>query len=282
LTDEIDLLHAVVLGIVEGVTEFLPISSTGHLTIVERAFGYSTDSEDVTAFTAIIQVGAILAALLYLRDDAIRLVRAFVRGLRSPAHRQDPDYKFSIAIIIGSIPIGVVGLLFKDTIESELRSLWFVGWALILFSAVMLYADRRATQTRGEGDVRWHDTLIIGIGQCLALIPGVSRSGATISVGLLRGLDRVTVTRLSFFLAIPALTAAGLLEVVSKYDQIADGVGWGPTLAATAVSFVVGYASVAWLLRFVAGNDFTVFVVYRIVLGVVVLALVASGALDAT
>jgi undecaprenyl-diphosphatase len=282
LSDQIDLLEALVLGVVEGVTEFLPVSSTGHLTIVERAFGLTIDDPDVTAFTAIIQVGAIMATLLYLREDVIRIVRAVLRGARSPADRKDPDFRFAVAVVVGSIPIGIVGLLFKDTIEDELRSLWYVGSALLLFSFVMAYADRRAVQTRGEGDVHWKDTLIIGIGQCLALIPGISRSGATMSVGLFRGLDRVTVTRLSFFLAIPALTAAGVLQAVSEYDQIADGVGWGPTLAATAVSFVVAYYSVAWLLRFVARHDFMAFIAYRIVLGAVLLALLATGVVSPT
>ncbi len=270
------------LGAVEGVTEFLPISSTGHLTIVERLLGYSTDDPDVTAFTAIIQVGAVLATLIFLRQDAKRLIIAAWRGLRSSAERDNPDFRFALAVVIGSIPIGIIGLLFKDTIETTLRSLWFVGSALILWSFVMRFADTRATQERDESDVTWKDTLIIGVTQCLALIPGVSRSGATMSAGLLRGLDRVTVTRLSFFLSIPALTAAGILQVADEHDRIADGVGWAPTIVATAVSFVVAYAAVAWLLRFIAGHTYTVFIVYRLVLGTIVLLLVATGALAAT
>jgi undecaprenyl-diphosphatase len=277
-----DLWHALVLGAVEGITEFLPISSTGHLTILESAFGYSVDDPDVTAFTAIIQVGAVLATLLFLRRDIVRLLGAFFRGLRHPAQRAERDYRFAWAVLLGSLPIGVVGLLFKDQIETTLRSLWFVGSALILWSGVMWYADRHATQERGELDVTKRDTIIIGLTQCLALIPGVSRSGATMSAGLLRGLDRVTVTRLSFFLSIPALSAAGVLQTVTKYDDISSGVGWGPTLAATAVSFCVAYASVAWLLRFIARHDYTIFIVYRVVLGTLVLTLVASGVLAAT
>lgn len=277
-----DLWHAIVLGAVEGVTEFLPVSSTGHLTILESAFGYQLDDPDITAFTAIIQVGAVLATLLFLRRDAVRLVSAFFRGLRRPEHRGDLDYRFAWAVILGSIPIGIVGLLFKDQIETTLRSLWFVGTALILWSGVMWFADRHATQERHEQDVTWRDTLIIGITQCLALIPGVSRSGATMSAGLLRGLDRVTVTRLSFFLSIPALSAAGLLQTVTKFDDISNGVGWGPTIAATAVSFVVAYAAVAWLLRYIARHTYTVFIVYRVALGTLVLLLVATGVLSAT
>jgi undecaprenyl-diphosphatase len=282
LTDQIHLWEAVVLGVVEGVTEFLPISSTGHLTITEKLLGYSTEDPSVTAFTAIIQVGAILATVIYLRRDVIRIVRAAVRGLGSRAAREHPDFRFAVAIALGSMPIAVVGILFKDTVETTLRSLWWVGTALVAWSAVMYYADQRATQERHEADVTWRDTLIIGLAQCIALVPGVSRSGATMSAGLLRGLDRVTVTRMSFFLAIPALTAAGILQAVDEYDQISNGVGWGPTLVATAVSFVVAYAAVAWLLRYIANHTYAVFIVYRVVLGLLVLLLVATGALSAT
>ncbi len=277
-----NIIEAVILGAVEGLTEFLPVSSTGHLTILEKLFGHSIDDPDITAFTAIIQVGAVLATVIYLRKDLWRIITGWLRGVFRPAHRQDPDYRFGWAVILGSIPIGIVGLLFKDTIETTLRSLWFVGGALIVWSAVMWFADRAATQQRGEADVTWKDTLIIGLTQCLALIPGVSRSGATMSAGLLRDLDRVTVTRLSFFLSIPALLAAGALQTVDEYDNISNGVGWPATITATVVSFVVAYFAVSWLLKFIAGHTYTVFIVYRIVLGTVVLLLVGSGTITAT
>lgn len=277
-----NLLHAIILGAVEGVTEFLPISSTGHLTILESAFGYRIDDPDITAFTAIIQVGAVLATILYLRADIKRILAAFFRGVARPEHRHDLDFKFAIAVLLGSIPIGIVGLVFKDQIETTLRSLWIVGTALILWSGVMFWADLNATQERHERDVTWRDTLIIGITQCLALIPGVSRSGATMSAGLLRGLDRVTVTRLSFFLSIPALSAAGLLQAVTEFDNISNGVGWGPTIVATAVSFVVAWFAVAWLLRYIAKHTYAVFIVYRVALGALILLLVATGVLSAT
>ena len=277
-----DLWHAIVLGVVEGVTEFLPISSTGHLTILESAFGYKLDDPDITAFTAIIQVGAVLATLLYLRRDIVRILTAFFRGLRHPGERHELDFRFAIAVLLGSIPIGIVGLLFKDQIETTLRSLWFVGGALILWSGVMFWADLNATQRRHERDVTKRDTIIIGIAQCLALIPGVSRSGATMSAGLLRGLDRVTVTRLSFFLSIPALTAAGLMQSVTKFDDISDGVGWGPTLAATAVTFVVAWFAIDWLLKYIARHSYAIFIVYRVALGLLILLLVATGVLSAT
>ncbi|WP_026910380.1 undecaprenyl-diphosphate phosphatase [Patulibacter minatonensis] len=276
------LWEAVILGGLEGLTEFLPISSTGHLTIAEKIMGFKLDDPDVTAFTAIIQVGAVLATVLYLRDDVLRLVGSFLRGLRTPSERRTRDFRFALAILIGSIPIGIIGVAFKDQIETTLRSLWFVGSALILFSGVMWFADRVGTQRRGEDDVTWRDTLAIGVAQCLALIPGVSRSGATMSAGLLRGIDRVAVTRLSFFLAMPALVGATLLQVASEASNISGGIGWGPTILATAVSFVVGYAAVAWLLGFIARHGLGVFITYRIALGTIVLVLVGAGALSPT
>lgn len=277
-----DWWEAILLGAVEGFTEFLPISSTGHLTILESVLGYQTDSPDITAFTAIIQVGAVAATLLFLRHDIVRLATAWLRGLREPGRRQQRDYRFAWAVIVGSTPIVIVGIAFKDEIETTLRSLWFVGSALILWSGVMWFADSRATQRRHEEDIGWRDTLIIGATQCLALIPGVSRSGATMSAGLLREIDRVAVTRLSFFLAIPALTGAAILQTITEFDNISNGVGWGPTIVATAVSFVVAYFAITWLLRYIARHTYSVFIVYRVGLGVLVLALVASGAVSPT
>jgi undecaprenyl-diphosphatase len=273
----LNIVQAVLLGAVEGITEFLPVSSTGHLTILEKLFGYAIDDPDITAFTVIIQSGAVLATILFLRHDIARIVPAFLRGLVSGERRRHPDYRFGWAVILGSIPIVVVALLFKDTIETTLRSLWFVAGALILWSAVMAFADHAATQVRHADDVTWTDTLIIGTVQCLALIPGVSRSGATMSAGLLRDLDRVTVTKLSFFLSIPALLGASLLQGVEEYDRIAGGVGWLNTIVATAVSFVVAYLAVAWLLRFIAGHTYRVFIVYRLVLGALLVVLLVTG-----
>ena len=266
------LVDAVVLGVVEGLTEFLPVSSTGHLTIAEGLLGLDVDDPSVTAFTAVIQVGAIASVFLYFAKDIARFFRGFVAGLRSRRGRQTDDWRFTLAVVLGSLPIGVVGLVAKDVIKGPvLRSLVTVGVALIAWSAVMVFAERRATQERGEADVTIADGLVIGLAQCIALVPGVSRSGATISAGLLRGLDRVTATRLSFFLAIPALTAAGVTELPSALD----GVEPAPVLLGTAVSFVVGYASIAWLLRLVASRSIVFFVPYRVALGVVVLGVLA-------
>ncbi len=273
-----DWWEAILLGAVEGFTEFLPISSTGHLTIAERFLGHSTDDPDITAFTAIIQVGAVAATLLFLRHDIARILAAWGRGLVSPTHRSAGDYRFGWAVILGSLPIAIVGLAFKDEIETTLRSLWFVGGALILWSGVMWFADSRATQERHEADITWRDTLIIGLVQCLALVPGVSRAGATMSAGLVLGIDRVAVTRLSFFLSIPALSGAAILQTVSQFDNISGGVGWGPTIVATLVSFAVAFVAVSWLLRYIARHDYSAFIIYRVALGAFVLALVASGA----
>jgi undecaprenyl-diphosphatase len=278
----VSIIEAIVLGIVEGLTEFIPVSSTGHLTITERLLGFDIDAADITAFTAIIQVGAIAAAVIYFWDDLWGIVKSLFRGLTSAPERSTRDFRFGLAVLVGSIPIGIVGLAFKDQVEGPLRSLWVVGTALIVWSGVLWLADRAATEERGEEDFRMGDGVAMGLTQCLALIPGVSRSGATIAAGLFRGLDRVTVTRMSFFLAIPALTAAALLESVTKASDISNGVGWGPTLVGVVVSFVVGYATIAWLLRYVARHDFSLFIVYRVILGVLVLGAVATGITSAT
>jgi undecaprenyl-diphosphatase len=277
----VNIFEAVLLGAVEGVTEFLPISSTGHLTIVEKLMGYQIDSPDITAFTAIIQSGAVFATVIFLWKDIIRIVPAWFKGLFSAAARKDPDWRFGWAVIIGTIPIGIAGLLFQDAIETTLRSLWFVAGALILWSGVMAFADHAATQVRHEDDTSWKDTLIIGAAQCLALIPGVSRSGATMSAGLLRDFDRVTVTKLSFFLSVPALFGATVLQVHDEAGNIASGVGWVNTLTATIVSFVVALAAVSWLLKFIAKHTYSIFIAYRVVLGALLMVLLATGTIDA-
>ena len=271
-------LHAVILGVIEGITEFLPVSSTGHLNIAEKLLGYEIDSVGMTAFTAVIQVGAILAAVVYFWGDIVRIVTAWFKGLASKDARQEPDYVLGWGIILGSVPVAVVGLLLKDFIEVTSRSLWVVAGALIVWSAVMWLADRRTDLRKGMRDVTLADALIIGGFQALApVLPGISRSGATISAGLFRGFDRVTATRLSFFMGIPALVAAGALEAVTAFDEIsAPEIGWAATGIATVTSGVVAYATIAWLLRFVSSNKFTGFLVYRVALGVAIVALVAS------
>ncbi|MGU3435948.1 undecaprenyl-diphosphate phosphatase [Actinomycetes bacterium M1A6_2h] len=277
-----NIVEATVLGIVEGLTEFLPVSSTGHLTIAEKLMGLRIDDASVTAFTAIIQTGAILAVIIYFRRDIVTLVGAWFRGLRSSSARTDPDYKLAWVVIVGSIPIGIIGFLAKDIVSGALRSLWVVAIALIGWSVVMYLAERVATQRRTDREVTMRDAVVVGLLQCVALIPGVSRSGATISGGLFVGLDRVAATRLSFFLSIPALVAAGGYEAVSSAGDISNGVGWTATAVGTVVSLIVAYATIAWLLKFVAGHPITFFVGYRVLLGVVLVALLSTGLLVAT
>ena len=278
-------LDAIILGIVEGLTEFLPVSSTGHLTITEKLLGLTVDDPAVTAYTAIIQLGAIAATVIYFFKDIVRLLGAWFRGLRSAEARAHHDYQLAWAVIVGSIPVGVVGFLAKDVIKGGLRSLWVVAAALILWSVVMWVAERRHSVLensgvqRGEGQVTMRDGLIIGLFQCFALIPGVSRSGATISAGLINGLDRVTATRLSFFMAIPALTAAGLYEVKDLDPRV---VGIGQLAVGILIAFVVAYASIAWLLKFVAHHPITTFVWYRVALGLVLFVVLGAGWLSAT
>ena len=272
--------HAIILGIVEGFTEFLPISSTGHVTVLSSLFGYTIDSPDVTAFTAIIQIGAIIAAIVYFRKDIVRIAAAWIRGVLWKEKRGSLDYKLGWAVIIGSLPIALIGLLFENQIETTLRSLWIVATMLIVWSGVMWYADTHATQKKKEGDIRWHDALLIGLAQSLALIPGVSRSGATISIGLLRGFDRVTATRLAFFFGIPALLAAGVLQATTQFHNIGSGVGWSATIIATIASFIAGYAAVAWLIAYISKHSYKGFIIYRILLGSILFVLLLTGVLS--
>ena len=282
-------LHAVLLGIVEGITEFLPVSSTGHLNIVEKLLGYEINSAGMTAFTAVIQVGAILAAIIYFWADIVRIITAWFRGIKArfkgldnQQARQDPDYTLGWGIVLGSIPVAAVGLLFKDFIEGPVRSLWVIAGALIVWSAAMWMADRQQNLAKGMKDVTVKDALIIGAFQALSpVFPGISRSGATISAGLFLKFDRVTATRLSFYMGIPSLVAAGLLEAATEAGTISDTVGWTPTIIATVVSGIVAYATIAWLLRFVSSNKFTSFLVYRVLLGAVIIALVSAGTIAA-
>ncbi|GAB3703128.1 undecaprenyl-diphosphate phosphatase [Mariniluteicoccus flavus] len=273
--------HSILLGIVEGLTEFLPVSSTGHLTVVEKLLGYRIDDPGITAYTAVIQMGAILAAVLYFWKDIVRLATAFFAGVADKGKRDLPDFRLGLGVIVATIPIVVIALAFSDLVEGAFRSMWAVAGALIVWSFVMWIADRVGTQERGEQTVGVKDSVLIGLAQCIALIPGVSRSGATISAGLLMGLDRVTATRMSFFLGIPALLAGGTYQAIKAAGDISETVGWTATGIGIVVSFVVGYASIAWLLKFVASNNFTGFVIYRVALGIGIIGLLAGGVITA-
>jgi len=279
VTASIGYPDAILLGVVEGVTEFLPISSTGHLTVVESIRSLPVDDAAVTAFTAIIQFGAIVATFVYFRSDIARLVAAGVRGLVSTPARKEPDFRFAWCVLAGSLPIAVVGLLAKPLITGPLRNLWVVVAGLVAWNGVIWIAERRATQRMGEEELGLGQVMLVGLMQCAALVPGVSRSGATICGGLLQGATRVAATRLSFFLAIPALTGATLLELKDVNTSV---VGWGQVAVGTLVSFGVAYAAIAWLIRFVAGHRLTVFIGYRMGAAFVVAFLLLTGVISAT
>lgn len=273
-------LQVVVLSVVQGLTEFLPVSSSGHLAITSQVF---FDQDAGASFTAVSQLGTEAAVLVYFARDIVRIVKAWFRGLFNPAHR-DADYRLGWWVIIGSIPIGVVGLLFKDEIRTGARNLWLVASALIVFSLVIAAAEYLGSQTRTVEQLTWKDAVIVGLSQCLALVPGVSRSGATISAGLFLGLNRELAARFGFLLAIPAVFASGLFSLPDAFDPV--GVGMSATvtqlLVSVVITFVVGFAAVAWFLRFLVRHSMYWFVGYRIVLGIVVLTLLGTGVVTAT
>lgn len=277
---ELTYLHAVILGVVEGITEYLPISSTGHLTVTEKLLGLQIDDPAVTGYTATIQIGAIAATLVFFWGKIVRLLKAFVAGLRSPQARAEHDWTLALAVIVGSLPVGIVGFLGRHVIEGPLRSLWVVAGALVLWSAVMWVAESRyaaaiaAGTVRAENDVTVADGLKLGLMQCFSLVPGVSRSGATISAGLLGGINRVVATELSFFMAIPALTAAGLFGLKDVNFAV---VPLGPMIVGVVVSFVVAYAAIAWLLRFLAHHSLKAFIYYRVPAGLLLALAVGAG-----
>lgn len=270
--------QSVILGVIEGVTEFLPISSTGHLTVAEKLMGLPIDAPSVTAHTAIIQIGAMIASIVYFWKDIVRIAGAWFAGL-ARRDKRGADFQMGWAVIAGVAVTGIIAFALKDIVRGPLRSLWFVVGGLLVWSIVMFCADKFGKQDRGEDSITWKDGALLGLIQCFSLIPGVSRSGATISGALFLGIDRLTATRMSFFLGIPTLVAAGGFEAVSSFDEIAGpgGVGWAATIIGIVISFVVGYVSIAWLLKFVASNNFTAFVIYRIVLAVIIGGLLLAG-----
>jgi undecaprenyl-diphosphatase len=274
----LSLGQAIILGIVQGLTEFLPISSSGHLRIVPAFLGWDDPG---AAFTAVIQLGTMAAVLLYFRRDLVRIAAAWMASLRDPARRSELDARLGWYLILGTIPIAVFGLAFKDQIENGARDLYLIGTMLVLFGLVLLAAEALSRRERDIATISRRDALVVGLAQALALVPGVSRSGATISAGLLLGFDRVSAARFSFLLSVPAVVLSGLFELKGVVDGSAEGaVGAGPTAVATVLAFITGYASIAFLLRFLTTHSTAVFVGYRIVLGSAVLALVAAGAIS--
>jgi undecaprenyl-diphosphatase len=271
----VSTFESIVLGVVQGLTEFLPISSTGHLRIVPAFAGWEDPG---AAFTAVVQLGTMAAVLLYFREDLWRIGRAWLASLRDPARRKDVDARLGWYIVLGTIPIGIFGLIFKDPIENGARDLYLIAGALIVFGLVMWAAERAATQEREVNSLTPRDAALIGGAQALALVPGVSRSGATISAGLFLGLDRAAAARYSFLLSVPAVVLSGLFELRHVGGDI--GASTGQLVISTVLAFVVGYASIAFLLRFLVTHTVIPFVGYRVVLGAVVLALVAGKAIS--
>jgi len=271
----LDLLRAIVLGLVQGTTEFLPISSSAHQRIVASLLGWKDPG---AAFTAITQIGTELAVLVYFRHDLWRIARGWLAALRNPALQRTADARMGWFIIVATIPIGILGYAFKHQIETGARNLLLIGGTLLVFGLVMGAADANATQERTTDELDNRSGILIGLAQSLALIPGVSRSGATISAGLLLGLTREAAARFSFLLAIPAVLASGLFELVKLAGGESPGSDpwWGIALA-TVISFVVGYAVIAWFLRYLGHHTLRLFVAYRVLLGTLVLVLAGAS-----
>lgn len=274
--DPITYFEALVLGILQGLTEFLPISSNAHLFIASTFAGWGDPG---AAFTAVTQLGTETAVLVYFRRDIWRIVSTWTRSLHTPTLRGSIDARMGWYVIVGTIPIGVFGFVFSDQIETAARNLWLVATVLIVFGLVLGAADRWGRQDKTLADLSVRTGLIYGVGQALALIPGVSRSGATISTGRALGFDRPSATRYSFLLAIPAVVVSGLYEALKIGDD--QNVAWGPTILATVVAFFVGYTVIAWLIRYVSHGSFLPFVIYRIALGLLLFALLGTGVITA-
>lgn len=269
--------EAIVYGIVQGLTEFLPISSSGHLLLVPAFFGW----EDPGAlFTAVIQLGTMVAVVVYFWRDLLNVVTTWLRSLVTPSLRSELNARMGWYLIIGTIPIVVFGVIFKDQVETAARSLYIVGTTLIVFGLILGGIDWASRKTRPVNSVKRSDAIAVGLAQALALIPGVSRSGATISAGLLMGLDREAAARFSFLLSIPAIVLSGLYGLYGELGAGSGGVGLMPLVIATVVSFVVGFGAIAFLLRWLVRHSLYIFVVYRVALGILVLALAAGGVIS--
>ena len=279
--------ESLILGLVQGLTEFLPVSSSAHLRLTAAFSGWEDPG---AAFTAITQIGTEAAVLIYFRKDIGRIVLAWVKSLTDKEMRRDHDAQMGWLVIVGSIPIGVLGLTFKDQIEGPFRDLRITATMLIVVGVIIGIADRMAARDESGGrhraakerksleDLNVRDGLIFGLCQAMALIPGVSRSGATISGGLFMGYRRESAARYSFLLAIPAVLASGLFELKDALEN--DHVSWGPTIFATVIAFGSGYAVIAWFMKFISTKSFMPFVYYRVALGLVIIALVAAGVLS--
>ena len=274
-----NIFDAIVLGVVQGLTEFLPISSSAHVALVQQLLGLSSMSKPaLTAFIATIQLGTEAAVLLYFFKDIVRIASGWFAGIKTPASRGS-DYRMGWLVIIGSLPVVIVGLAFKDLIENQLRSLWVAGLMLIIFGIVLGAADAFGKRHSELDSLSYKHGIAFGLGQALAVIPGVSRSGGTISVGLALGYTREAAARYSFLLAIPAVLASGLYEFAKSVGDLSGDMMLA-TLVATVISFGVGYALISGLLKYLVRGSFMPFVVYRVVLGALILGLLTTGNLQ--
>lgn len=276
----ISSVQAAAYGLVQGLTEFLPISSTAHLRLLQAWLNPHVNQRGFTAFTAVIQLGTVLAVVLFFWRELLHVAVAWLRGLVDSSVRGSLEYRMGWYLILATVPIGVFGLLFSGVIETGARNLWVLATALVVMALVLLAAERVGSRDRTEEEITTRDAVVVGAAQTLALIPGVSRSGSTITAGLFRGLDRVTAARFSFLLSVPAVVASGLFE--SRKIGGSTAPGMGVTVLATLIAFVVGLASIAWLLRYVARHSTLIFIGYRIVLGVLLLGLLAAGTISST
>ena len=285
-----NFFQAIFLGLVQALTEYLPVSSSAHIRIIGDLM---LGSDPGAAFTAIIQIGTELAVILYFRHDIIRILGAWFGSLfgkegkdfKSRMGAHNPDTQMGWFIILVTMPILIAGLLFKHAIEGSLRNLWITVTVLALFGVLLWVVDARSKQVKTMKEMTWKDALIFGIGQMLALIPGVSRSGGTITFGRAMGYTREAAVRVSFLMAIPAVFGAGILEAVSAVKDVAAGdagmfPGWGPTIAAAIVAFVVGYVVIIGFLKFVSTFSYKAFAIYRIGLAIVVALLLITGVLS--
>ena len=272
----ISWLEAIILGLVQGITEFLPISSSAHIFVVSQLLGWQDPG---AAFTAVSQIGTELAVIVFFRRDIARIISAWSKSLFKPALRSGIDARMGWYIIVGTIPIAVIGLIFSHQIETAARNLWLVSGTLIGFGIILGVADALGRHRLALANLNAKDGILFGLGQALALIPGVSRSGATISTGLALGYTREAAARYAFLLAIPAVVASGLYEATKIGSD--PTVEWGPTILATVIAFVTGFAVIAWLLRWVTTRSYLPFVIYRIALGLLLIILLLTGVLAA-
>jgi undecaprenyl-diphosphatase len=275
-------VEAIVLGLIQGLTEFLPVSSSAHLRITSAIF-FGRDAG--ASFTAVTQLGTEAAVLIYFAKDIWRITKTWIVGLWDRSVRSSLDYRMAWYVIIGSIPIGLFGFLFKDQIRTAARNLWLISTVLILFAFVLAFAEYWGRQTRRIEDFTLRDGVVMGFAQAMALVPGVSRSGGTLTAGLFLNLTREAAARYSFLLAIPAVVMSGVFSLGDVFEPSAPGTAApsGAQIAvATFIAFVVGYASIAWLLRYLAHHTLYAFVLYRVALGSLVLSLLITGAITAT